>query len=180
MTPEDAIGAFERGFQTATARIAIASINWNEFSSSFARGEAPPLFQNLLSRVAPSLPADIPASHHNGHPPSFAATFRALTPSERAPKFYSFLRDQLASLIAAELPGQLAPDESIIELGLDSLMTVEIRNKLAGAFEISLPVTSLFDYPAPKALLSHIATLSGWDVSNNLERECALSAGGAR
>ena len=45
------------------------------------------------------------------------------------------------------------------EVGLDSLMAVELRNNLARATAQALPATLLFDYPTLDALTDHLMTL---------------------
>ena len=46
----------------------------------------------------------------------------------------------------------LAADLPFLQLGLDSLMAVELRNALAEALGRTLPATLLFKYPTLEAL----------------------------
>lgn len=50
-------------------------------------------------------------------------------------------------------------DTPLMEAGLDSLGSVELRNSLATRFSIDLPATITLDYPSIAALAGYIATL---------------------
>jgi acyl carrier protein len=51
---------------------------------------------------------------------------------------------------------EIDPDESLSELGMDSLLAVELRNSLSAVFERRLSSTLLFDYPTLRMLARFI------------------------
>lgn len=60
----------------------------------------------------------------------------------------------------SELPAAASPEEQrFFELGLDSLMAVEVRNDLASQLGIALPATALFQYPTTLAFANYLAAL---------------------
>jgi mycoketide-CoA synthase len=58
----------------------------------------------------------------------------------------------------------LDPDQTLKDLGLDSLMAVELRNQLSTSTGLRLPSTLLFDHPTPRALADFIVAKVSADV----------------
>ena len=55
------------------------------------------------------------------------------------------------------LGNEVALNQPLMEAGLDSLGSVELRNQLASRFAVELPATITFDYPTPAAMAGLIA-----------------------
>ena len=76
---------------------------------------------------------------------------------ERKGLLLSFLQGELQAVL--RLPSQPSPAVRFFELGMDSLMAVELRNRLNRAFagEYTAPNTIVFDYPDTESLAVHLA-----------------------
>jgi myxalamid-type polyketide synthase MxaE and MxaD len=55
-------------------------------------------------------------------------------------------------------PARIEPDYPLNELGLDSLLAIELRNRLGAALGAKQPATLLFNYPSVAALAQHFAS----------------------
>ena len=60
--------------------------------------------------------------------------------------------------VEPEIPGWMRRIEPLRQLGLDSLMAVELRNLLGKAVGQTLPATITFDHPSVAALVEYLAT----------------------
>jgi acyl transferase domain-containing protein/SAM-dependent methyltransferase/acyl carrier protein len=163
MEPKQALEVLELVIGWSAPRISVMKADWKEFRS--------PLFEALKPKAAVL-----------SEPPKAAASGATLLErlhraaiSERPDLFFTFLRDQLARLLADSLPEKLDPGESMLQLGLDSLMAVELRNSLAGALGVILPATSIFDYPTPETLLRYAARLAGLELPESFRQEAAIA-----
>jgi acyl transferase domain-containing protein len=80
----------------------------------------------------------------------------AATPADdRRERLVDHLLDQMAELMGfgAERPD---PRRGFIELGVDSLMAVTLRNRLQASLRVDLPVTFIFDHPTVEVLADHL------------------------
>jgi acyl transferase domain-containing protein/thioesterase domain-containing protein/SAM-dependent methyltransferase len=87
------------------------------------------------------------------------------------------IRDRLSALIgeALYLDTSPDPDTSLVELGVDSILAVEIARKLQDAFGVVLPATRLYDAPTIRRLAALIAELPGRTrASRSAEPEARL------
>lgn len=93
----------------------------------------------------------------------WARVLDALPPAQRRDALIERIAEQAAralGLCAGTLPD---PDASLLDLGLDSLMAVELRNVLATAVGRQLSATLLFDYPTVSRLADYFGEeIFGW------------------
>ncbi len=68
------------------------------------------------------------------------------------------VRGRVAHVLGYRDPGLVDAGRGLVEMGLDSLSAVELRNALGSATGLRLPVTVVFDYPTSLALAAHLRT----------------------
>src|SRR5262249_52105133 len=66
------------------------------------------------------------------------------------------VRQCTASVMSAASPEEVDPGRTFRELGLNSLMTLELRSELEHATGLRLPSTVVFDFPTPGAVAQHV------------------------
>jgi acyl carrier protein len=80
-----------------------------------------------------------------------------LAPPHSRPRLVlSHVRDQAIRILALPASRRIDSRQPLSELGLDSLMAVELRNVLAASIGRALPATLLFDYPKIEALAGYL------------------------
>jgi acyl carrier protein len=66
----------------------------------------------------------------------------------------SYLRSQVATVLGWGSPAQLQPRQSLFDLGLDSLMTIELKNSLESGLGLTLSSTFIYDYPTIEGMVN--------------------------
>jgi len=66
------------------------------------------------------------------------------------------VRAETASAFGHASADRVAPDAEFVDLGLDSLTSVELRNRLTAATGLSLTLPAIFGHPTPRELARHL------------------------
>ena len=72
--------------------------------------------------------------------------------AERLTALVELMQEDIAAVLALPGASSVPVDVPLKELGLDSLMAVELRNRLSGRVGTKLSTTVAFDYPTARAM----------------------------
>ncbi|NEO38502.1 MAG: SDR family NAD(P)-dependent oxidoreductase [Moorea sp. SIOASIH] len=86
----------------------------------------------------------------------FLLKLEATAANERRSLLVAHVRSQLALLLGINHPESIALETGFFDLGMDSLTSVELRNKLQTSLDCSLPSSLAFDYPNIQSLTDYL------------------------
>ena len=87
---------------------------------------------------------------------SLAHRLAGVPAAERESLVLALVREHVATVLGHSSVDYVDVDRPLLELGLDSLGAVELRNRLAQATGIRLEATLIFDYPSSEAVTAHL------------------------
>jgi NADPH:quinone reductase-like Zn-dependent oxidoreductase/acyl carrier protein len=104
----------------------------------------------------------------SGNAAALRRRLAALPESERKEAMLSVVCEEVAVVLGAATLQSVSPVRSLKDLGLDSLMAVELRNRLSARAEVQLPATLAFDYPTPARIAGLLSEKLQLDESPKL------------
>ncbi|WP_255956182.1 type I polyketide synthase, partial [Streptomyces odontomachi] len=84
------------------------------------------------------------------------AALTKLPAAEQRAFVLDLVRSRLAGVLHHDDPTAIPAQRGFLDLGLDSLTAVELRNALGHATGLRLPATLIFNYPTPEVLADHL------------------------
>ena len=118
------------------------------------RHSIPAMLRDLVRDPARRAAAAGPAAGE----PELARRLAAMTAAQRTEALLDVVRAQAATVLGHDGPDAIGVDRAFSELGMDSLASVELRNRLGRVTGLRLTATLTFDHPTPAALAGHLAT----------------------
>jgi len=146
MPPELAMQALAQAAGQPAATVSVAAVDWPRFAPSFTARRPSPLLAELPQlRSAEAEPAGPDGV------PGLRARLAGLLPRQREELLLQAVREQAADVLGHPVE-VVEPAAALRELGLDSIVAVDVRNRLARLTGLRLPASLVFDHPTPQAL----------------------------
>ncbi len=166
MATEDALALFDRSMQVGRAAVMPVRMDLK------ALGDRPVPVPPVLRQLVRGPVRKAAAGHGGGSGTEWRERIAMAVPEEREQLLLDLVRTHLATVLGRTDPHDIDAEAGLLEMGLDSLTAVELRNHLGTATGLRLPTTVVFDHPTPIALAKYLTSRLG-DSASKTERNSA-------
>lgn len=151
ISPDQGVQILEQFILEQQTQMMVLPVNWTVFSNRL------PQHAMLLAALKAQAP-DLPSTVQSPEPAQVSAA-----PQFSAAELQQQIRLQLAKVLGFSHPDAIDPQENFADLGMDSLMAVEFKNRLEALVGYAIPQTLPFDYPTVAALSHYFFQQQGSD-----------------
>jgi acyl carrier protein len=150
MSPQAGFAALGELLDSRVVQRSVLPLStWGAFFEAHPQQNPDPFFTEVRS-------ARISAPEAGQAEMEIADRLRTMLPQARRRPLLDHLREQLVKVLGSDPLAPVASDTPLQERGLDSLMSVELRNLLAKSLRLPLSATVALDYPTLDALCDHL------------------------
>jgi hypothetical protein len=149
--------------------MAVLRIDWKRFSESIGRE------LNVIERQQPMAEAPPPLATH--WKSSLEQELREALPRERQELAIAHLEPIAHSILGLPPAERIHPRQPLRAIGLDSLLSLELRDQIGRRIGRRLPATLLFEQPTLESLAGYVldelglATVTGSDALHQLSAD---------
>jgi KR domain/Phosphopantetheine attachment site len=160
--PDAGFAALDRLLADDAAYGAMIPIDWDRFLAQLPMG-ADRAFFDVVRPAAPKAKAAV----RQEASATLLDGFRALPSGQRRQRLTADLRERTLLVLGLDRGMSIDAHAPLKDIGVDSLMAVELRNLLVRAAGQPLPATILFDYPSLDALAGYL--MRAWKLVDEPE-----------
>ncbi|MBH8553202.1 SDR family NAD(P)-dependent oxidoreductase [Nostocaceae cyanobacterium CENA357] len=136
--------------QDAT-QVGVMSVNWAKFLQQFPPGGAAPLISDLAPKTQQQTNSAQPAKQLE-----LLRQLEETIASDRENVLIAYIQTEVAQVLRFEASYQPNPQQGFFDMGMDSLMSIELKNRLETSLGNSLPSTLTFEYPTIESLADYL------------------------
>ncbi|WP_158750017.1 type I polyketide synthase [Acidobacterium sp. S8] len=139
ISPDKGMELQEQAILSGMPALAALPFDWKVFFAARTAHHDWPLLEKMADNALDSAKAAAPAT--------LASLVLVAQPGQRLDVIRGYLRSRIASVLMLPSDYVWSDDQPFAELGLDSLMALELKNELQTSAGAALPPTYLFEYP---------------------------------
>ncbi len=154
-TPEQGLQVLATLFEHPVTQVGVMPVDWATFGGMFAGKRMPPYFSALIKATKPrAKQPEAPQAR-----PEILRQLQDASAAKRQKLLLHYVEAQAMKVLSMEASQTIHEKQPLTDIGLDSLMAVELRNLLGAGLSLprALPATLVFDYPTTAAMASYLA-----------------------
>ena len=159
MAPAQALDVLEQMLRQDVTQVAAVPVDWRQYRQFYSAGSESPLLSQLASEETDIQP-------QAGHPGEKRDAILAAEPAARLGLLQSYLRDQVARVLGLSA-SRLDVEQPLSNLGLDSLMAVELKNRIAVDLGVNVPMVKFLQGPSVAQAATQILDELTAELSNS-------------
>jgi acyl transferase domain-containing protein len=137
LTPEDGLAALDLVLQHPPANVAVVPIDWPTVVAGVTGVEVHPSLARIIGAEQ-----QVAAPHTGGREDALLAALGDMAADEVGPALIDYVLATVGGVIGRALsPGDA--DRPLHDLGLDSLIAIDVRNRLLAGVDVEVPVEDL-------------------------------------
>ncbi|MGB8168186.1 MAG: SDR family NAD(P)-dependent oxidoreductase [Chthoniobacteraceae bacterium] len=134
LSPGEVMTILESSLRAGNTQVAAIRVDWAKWRTFFRSMQENPLLERIFATVE--------SQESGGAKSDWRNRIEAAAPDEKEAVIAQAVREVVGSVLRVK-PDTLRDDQPLTDLGLDSLMGVEIENSLEAAVGVALPPASL-------------------------------------
>jgi myxalamid-type polyketide synthase MxaE and MxaD len=150
MDSTEALAALRHLLSTQALQKTVAAVDWPVLKPLYEAKRVRPFLEKILlpRESAPVLPGE--------SVPNWRSELEQARPSERWEKLAMNVEKEAAFVMGFPPSGRLDRDRGFFEMGMDSLISVELKKRLESRVGRTLPSTVIFNYPTIHRLTGYL------------------------
>jgi myxalamid-type polyketide synthase MxaE and MxaD len=161
-TPEQGLDALERLIVDDPVQVAVMPIDWPTWRAFYPAAAAVPLLTGLVAGEAGA------AAHDDQAPALTRDALLGAPRDDRARLLEGYLRRRVAGVLRSAV-ARVELDQPLTRMGLDSLMAVELKNRIEADLGLRVPIVDVLGCPGLARLAEQLegmtaaAPQDGWE-----------------
>ena len=147
MQSQLALGALGRALTDGSPQIAIADVDWRILKPLYETRRRRPLLEQVESTEEQTVPQK---------ESPLIELLREASPVQCVDLLIDEIRREVAAVLRLD-SSEVGANSSLFDLGLDSLMAVELKGRFEKLFGVAVPSTLLFQYPNVRLISQYFA-----------------------
>jgi myxalamid-type polyketide synthase MxaB len=146
LSPSACLNVMAEALRKKVANVAVMDVQWAD-TFRLLSSRQPALLRNLSQEAA----TEVKDTGGSAVDHEFRDELRELDVQQRQAKLSAYFADELASIMGTD-PDELDLDQPLTSLGLDSLMAMELKNKIETRLMLNLPMARFLEGPSVNEL----------------------------